>query len=472
MGNYANNNNDHGIYLCYSDNNTVSGNNISNNTEYGITISHSNGNTIVENNASNNWVGIYIVGSNRTIIQDNTVLSNDYGIYLYLNNNNTVSGNIISDNNGYGIVLSHSDSNTITENNASNNWVGIYLIGSNRTIIQGNTVLNNDYGIYLYLNNNNTVSGNIASNNWIGIYLNASNRNIVHGNTLNGNKKKAFEEENCEENIIKENVIKSSFPSEIIILYLIIGVIAVVLSAGTIVWIKNISPPKEEKKKGLQAKKEEIGEKEKSKLEKQRNKIENKLRKKIGYVDNLIMEGKIEKALRSLSEIDDIAKSHNLLDFVNEVEQKIIDCKKLELDPIKKVKQTITNFSRKFARVQLADISEKSAIKDEALIEKVVLEMIRNKDIHGEYFASSKALAFEVGASISESETEKEIHVFLSYSTLDTDHFEISRIVRRLGIYPEIRNVYFWEADSGENIVSYMEQTLKKTNVFVLFCLY
>jgi len=96
--------------------------------------------------------------------------------------------------------------------------------------------------------------------------------------------------------------------------------------------------------------------------------------------------------------------------------------------------------------------------------------MLNKKEIRGEYFASSKALALEVTTSMITREKKKELNVFLSYSTLDADHFEISRIVRRLELYSEISNVYFWEADSGENIVTYMEQTLKKTNVFVLFC--
>ncbi len=116
------------------------------------------------------------------------------------------------------------------------------------------------------------------------------------------------------------------------------------------------------------------------------------------------------------------------------------------------------------------DISEKCSIKDETLIEGVIQEMIKNKEIQGDYFSASKSLVLEVVAPISAPAVEKKFNVFLSYSTLDTDYFEISRIVRRLELYPEISNVYFWEADSGENIVTFMEQTLKKTNVFVLFC--
>ena len=112
----------------------------------------------------------------------------------------------------------------------------------------------------------------------------------------------------------------------------------------------------------------------------------------------------------------------------------------------------------------------KRQVKNEVLIEKIILEMLNKKEIHGEYFAGSKALAIEVTTPTIAGKKKKEVNVFLSYSTLDADHFEIPRIVRRLELYSEISKVYFWEADSGENIVTFMEQTLQKTNAFILFC--
>ena len=60
--------------------------------------------------------------------------------------------------------------------------------------------------------------------------------------------------------------------------------------------------------------------------------------------------------------------------------------------------------------------------------------------------------------------------IFLSYSTLDSEYFKIPTIVERLKNYPKIERVSFWEADSGENVVEFMEKTLGKSNVFVLFC--
>ncbi|NVM37328.1 MAG: right-handed parallel beta-helix repeat-containing protein [Candidatus Lokiarchaeota archaeon] len=64
----------------------------------------------------------------------------------------------------------------------------------------------------------------------------------------------------------------------------------------------------------------------------------------------------------------------------------------------------------------------------------------------------------------------KGFNVFLSYSTLDTEYFDIKEVAKRLEFLPQIDKVFFWEVDSGENIVTYMERTLAITKVFVFFC--
>jgi len=53
---------------------------------------------------------------------------------------------------------------------------------------------------------------------------------------------------------------------------------------------------------------------------------------------------------------------------------------------------------------------------------------------------------------------------------LDSDYFRIAEIAKKLEKYNEIDKVLYWEADSGENIVEYMERTLKECSVFILFC--
>ena len=61
-------------------------------------------------------------------------------------------------------------------------------------------------------------------------------------------------------------------------------------------------------------------------------------------------------------------------------------------------------------------------------------------------------------------------NIFLSYSTKDTEYFNIKEVASRLESYPKIDKVLYWEVDSGEDIVDYMERTLRISRVFVLFC--
>lgn len=68
------------------------------------------------------------------------------------------------------------------------------------------------------------------------------------------------------------------------------------------------------------------------------------------------------------------------------------------------------------------------------------------------------------------SRKENELTIFLSYSTTDSGYFRMPDIAKALESYTEIDKILYWEADSGENIVEYMEKTLKECNVFVLFC--
>ena len=71
-------NNDNGISLDYSRNNTIIGNNVSGNNDNGIQLYKSNNNTITGNNVSNNWDGIYLFfSSNNNICLNNFINNGD-----------------------------------------------------------------------------------------------------------------------------------------------------------------------------------------------------------------------------------------------------------------------------------------------------------------------------------------------------------------------------------------------------------
>jgi len=129
-----------GIYLCYSDNNTISGN-IANNNRFGLYLFYSDNNTLSGNTANNNDYGIILYRSNNNTLSGNTASNNIYyGIRLVNSDNNTLSGNTASNNNNYGISLSSSaNNNKIFLNNFFNNGFNAEDNGINNTWDDGFT---------------------------------------------------------------------------------------------------------------------------------------------------------------------------------------------------------------------------------------------------------------------------------------------------------------------------------------------
>jgi len=173
-GNNITANNDQGIYFVDSSNNTVSGNDLSNHGQEGILLDNSSNNTLIHNNITSKvWVGFP-------------------GITLTNSHNNNLNDNIVSSYTK-GIKLWYSSNNTLGENSVSNNYdFGIYLFYSNNNILSGNNVSNNyREGIVLYLSSDNTLVNNTASNNLINFRVEGSqfsdfNNYVDTSNTVDG----------------------------------------------------------------------------------------------------------------------------------------------------------------------------------------------------------------------------------------------------------------------------------------------
>ena len=183
-------NNKNGIYLYYSNNNTVSGNNVSSNNWYGVYLYYSGNNLISDNNIYSNYNdGIYLYYSSNNVISDNNIYSNNNGINLYYSGDNMISNNNIS-NNDCGIwICQLSSNNVMSDNNLYSNKNGVYLYYSGNNVISDNNAYSNyDYGIYLNHSSNNTISDNNASsNNLYGIclYYSSNDNTIYHNNFIN-----------------------------------------------------------------------------------------------------------------------------------------------------------------------------------------------------------------------------------------------------------------------------------------------
>jgi len=482
----------------------------------------------------NNGYGIFLYYCQYIDISYCTVNNNSKdGIYLFESDNNDISNNVdtINSNNGHGIYLSLSDYNTISSNNIHYNDYGVYLLDSNYNSITSNEWSNNIGTVYESPGCiGNTFSDNdlpypivgdggldpmiiiiilisvavIAAIVITGVIIRKKRSaiprkakeervEIIVGESredISPKERKKREKEKQKFEVQKRRLEddlqkKISFADYLIkenkIELALKNLLEIQKSAED---LKNTSMVKKAEEriflckklqlemKEKEERKEEVKEAEKEieKVEEKERSIEEVLQKRLDSVDDLIKEKKMKLAVQSLVEIQKEAQTHELKDLANSIEEKIISCKKSEVDTINRIKQTILTLGAKFSRLQLADISEKSGIEDEGLIESIILGMIRNKEIQGEYFSRSKALTLEVAAPVQVEEKAEGSNVFISYSTLDTDYFQVSKIVRRLELYPEINRVIFWEADSQQNIVEFMEETLRITNAFILFC--
>ncbi len=134
--------------------------------------------TIANNTASNNDRGIYLEDSSNNTLTGNTANSNSggsfgEGIYLSSSHYNNLVGNTANWNKIVGIFLDHADNNNLTRNNANSNDYGIRLENADNNNLTGNTANSNDYdGIELDTANHNNLTGNtVTANGGSGILL-------------------------------------------------------------------------------------------------------------------------------------------------------------------------------------------------------------------------------------------------------------------------------------------------------------
>jgi hypothetical protein len=67
-----------------------------------------------------------------------------------------------------------------------------------------------------------------------------------------------------------------------------------------------------------------------------------------------------------------------------------------------KIKKTVLDFSTKFTRLEIRDISEKSYVDNEELIINILKDMISKREIYAEFFSRSNSISFDQQANIRE----------------------------------------------------------------------
>ena len=175
-----------GIELGFSSDNTIVNNSGSFNNVHGIYVAFSDRNTITGNNASltSNGDGIHVEFSNGSSITGNTAHSNIYGIFTDYSGNSTISSNTVSGND-HGIGLRYSDNSTVTQNDAVHNHWGVSLGASYNNTIANNDIEENWHGIALWISKGNIVAGNsVVLSDFYGIYFGGAVSDVLTNNTM------------------------------------------------------------------------------------------------------------------------------------------------------------------------------------------------------------------------------------------------------------------------------------------------
>ncbi len=182
----------YGIYVYYSDNNTITGNTINNNSDNGIHMRTATNNQISENTLNANDQGIHLsLSSNNNTLINNTINdSSDVGFYILSSINNTVAENTLYNNSAYGMyIVSSSHYNTLSNNNINGgDTAGINMDSSTYNTLSGNEVNGDSYGIRLIAAMNSTLTNNNAtSDSGTGIYLSYSSNSTLTSNNASDN---------------------------------------------------------------------------------------------------------------------------------------------------------------------------------------------------------------------------------------------------------------------------------------------
>ncbi len=188
--------NEAGILLleCEAGGNTVSFNTATDN-DLGVALAESYDNTVVNNTCNNNdFCGIYLGGSEygdgskSNLVGNNTCNNNIVsGIHLeYRSRFNSLTTNLC-DNNEHGIHLDDSNNNTLVENECSMGTYGIYVYSSDYNTLIGNKPTEVLHGIRLDGSTYSNIHSHTIHDLVCGISLTASTNNIIHDNVLISN---------------------------------------------------------------------------------------------------------------------------------------------------------------------------------------------------------------------------------------------------------------------------------------------
>jgi parallel beta-helix repeat protein len=186
-------NNNFGVALNTSSNNTLKDNRMYSNKNNFLSASIYSGNNLNDIDTSNKIDGkplYYLVNKTNFVIDSSSNAGNVYCIRCQ----NITIRDLIIDHSFAGIYLHDTTNSHIMNNTIRNNSMGISLIDSSNNDIRKNLVSDNSYGIFLKTASaDNTITENNVSKNDYGIFLDIDGKgvqsNIIYNNILIDNTK-------------------------------------------------------------------------------------------------------------------------------------------------------------------------------------------------------------------------------------------------------------------------------------------
>jgi len=203
--NIVNSNLENGIWLWYSGNNTLRRNMMLNNTYsfgvFGNDYENFDNDIDVTNeiegkpiryvigdanrvfDAAESISVLYLINCVNVTVRDFNLTGSGQGLFCYNLTDSRVE-NVTTSRNNYGIDLLDSCNNTLNSNFCENNWVGIRLERSTNNTVKGNKLVAGEKGISLYEASLNRVEGNTFEGCMFGIRLSVAHSNQIYRNNF------------------------------------------------------------------------------------------------------------------------------------------------------------------------------------------------------------------------------------------------------------------------------------------------
>ncbi|MFX1455945.1 MAG: PQQ-binding-like beta-propeller repeat protein [Promethearchaeota archaeon] len=139
--------------------------------------------------------------------------------------------------------------------------------------------------------------------------------------------------------------------------------------------------------------------------------LENKIMTNLNLIEKWIEENKMQEVIDKIEECKAILKTEE-----NQKLNEIFQTRLQNLNQtitnfnIALIKKKLLNLSTRYSQITIPEVIEKYNLKDEDLIKKALLEMIKNKEIYADYVPNRKTIIFQLETNLDEIDELMEIY--------------------------------------------------------------